>query len=142
VFALLRGRKEGLLIGFFAGLLFDLFYGYSGIVGFYSLIYMFMGYFSGFFHEIIYTDDILIPVIFTAVCDFMSNFMFYIIAFALRNKLEFGAYFSSIILPEIIYTVFLSVFLYRLYKFINDKLEQHEKKQEAKYGTRDIGNVL
>lgn len=142
VFALLRGRKEGLIIGFFAGILLDLFYGYADIVGFYSLIYMYTGYMVGFVHEIIYTDDIMIPVIFTAICDFLSNFIFYIIAFALRNKLEFGVYFKTIILPELVYTVFLTVFLYKLYKLINDKLEKHEKKQEAKYGTRDIGNIL
>lgn len=142
VFALLRGRKEGLIIGFFAGILPDLFYGYSDIAGFYSLIYMYLGYMVGFFHEIIYTDDIIIPIVFTAICDFFSNFAFYILAFALRNKLEFNLYFKNIILPELIYTVFLGVFLYKLYKLINDRIEKHEKKQEAKYGTRDIGNIL
>lgn len=142
IFALLRGRKEGLLIGFFAGLLPDLFYGYADITGFYSLVYMYLGYMIGFIHEIIYTDDIIIPVAFTAICDFLSNFAYYIIAFALRNKLQFNVYFKDIILPELIYTVFLTVFLYKLYKVINDILEEHERKREAKYGTGNIGNVL
>ena len=75
VFALLRGRKEGLIIGFFAGILPDLFYGYADITGFYSLVYMYLGYMIGFIHEIIYTDDIIIPVAFTAICDFFSNFL-------------------------------------------------------------------
>lgn len=142
VFALLRGRKEGMLIGFFSGILPDLFYGYADIAGFYSLIYMYLGYMIGCIHEVIYTDDIIIPVAFTAICDFLSNFAYYVIAFALRNKLQFNIYFKNIIFPELIYTVFLTIFLYKLYKMINDRIEKHERKREAKYGTGDIENIL
>lgn len=140
VFALLRGRKEGLIIGFFSGILLDLFFGYADVIGLNALIYMYTGYLAGIFHDVIYTDDIMIPITFTAVCDLAYNCAFYFFSFALRNKLDFGIYFKNIILPELIYTVFLTVFLYKLYRFINDKLEKIEKQGEN-YGSRDIGDI-
>lgn len=140
VFSLLRGRKEGMLIGFFSGILLDLFYGYYNIVGFNGLIYMYLGYAAGFFYEVIYTDDIMIPLGFTAVCDVIYNFIFYFLTFALRNKLEIGTYFMDVILPELIYTVFLTIFLCKIYRFINDLLEKHEKRGEN-YGSRDITDI-
>lgn len=141
IFALLRGKKEGLIIGFLSGILLDLFYGYADVVGLNGLIYMYIGYLAGIFHDVIYTDDIMIPITFTAVCDLIYNFSFYFFSFALRNKLSIGTYFKSIILPELIYTVFLTVFLYKIYKLINDRLEKHEK-QGDNYGSRDIGDII
>lgn len=144
IFGLLRGKKEGLFIGFFAGILIDLFYGYGGVVGFNGLIYMYIGYMAGIFHDVIYTDDIMIPVIFTAFSDLIYNSVYYILTFALRNKLEIGIYFRNIMLPEMIYTVFLTVFLYKIYKIINDRLEKHERHQEQgdMYGSGDIGDII
>ncbi len=46
-FGFMRGKKEGLWIGFFTGLLLDVFTG--SILGFYALLYMYVGYFNGFF---------------------------------------------------------------------------------------------
>lgn len=142
VFALLRGKKEGLFIGFFAGVLVDLFYGYSNVIGFNALMYMYIGYSVGIFHDIIYTDDITIPLAFTAAADLAYNFIYYVLAFALRNKLDLGYYFIKIMLPELIYTVFLTIFLYKLYRIINDKLEKHEKRGENNYGSRDIRDFI
>ena len=48
-FGFMRGKKEGLWIGFFTGLLLDVFTG--SILGFYALLYMYVGYFNGFFLE-------------------------------------------------------------------------------------------
>ena len=53
---LMRGRKSGLWTGFFCGLLVDLFYG--SVFGFYALIYMYVGFFSGYAFRIYYDDDI------------------------------------------------------------------------------------
>ena len=40
-FGFMRGKKEGLWVGFFCGLLIDLFYG--SLFGFYAFIYMYAG---------------------------------------------------------------------------------------------------
>ena len=41
-FGFMRGDREGLVIGFFCGLLCDIFFGQS--LGFYALLYMFIGF--------------------------------------------------------------------------------------------------
>ena len=38
-FGFMRGKKEGMFVGFFCGLLIDIFYG--SMIGFYALIYMY-----------------------------------------------------------------------------------------------------
>lgn len=55
-FGFMRGKKEGLWIGFFTGLLLDIFTG--SILGFYALLYMYVGYFNGFFRKMFYPEDI------------------------------------------------------------------------------------
>ena len=77
---LMRGRKSGLWTGFLSGLLVDLFFG--SIFGFYALIYMYIGYLSGYAHRIYYDDDV-------------------------------------IIIPEMFYTVFITLIVYRLFRYIN-----------------------
>ena len=56
---LMRGRKSGLWAGFFSGLFVDLFFG--SVFGFYALIYMYIGYLSGYAHRIYYDDDVKVP---------------------------------------------------------------------------------
>ena len=129
-YALLRGKKEGMYVGFFSGLLVDLFFGYYDVIGINAFLYMIIGCAVGIFHELLYLQDILIPIIVVAVCDFIYNFIYYVITFLLRNKLDAVYYIKAVMLPEIIYTVFLTVFVYRLLMFFNRKLEAFEKRGE------------
>ncbi len=129
-YALLRGKKEGMYVGFAIGILVDLYFGYYDVVGINAFIYMMIGFVVGFFHDILYLEDILIPIAVVAVCDFVYNFIYYIVTFLLRNKLDFVYYIKAIILPEVIYTVFFTVFIYRLLMYLNKKLEAFEKRGE------------
>ena len=47
-FGFIHGRNAGMFYGFLSGLLLDLFY--SGPFGFYTLIYVYIGYFNGLYH--------------------------------------------------------------------------------------------
>ena len=60
-FGFMRGRKEGMWIGLFSGLLVDVFFG--SVIGFYALIYMYIGYINGFFRKIFFPEDIKLPLI-------------------------------------------------------------------------------
>ena len=72
---LMRGRKSGLWTGFLSGLLVDLFFG--SIFGFYALIYMYIGYLSGYAHRIYYDDDVKVPMFLTAGADLLYNLAVY-----------------------------------------------------------------
>ncbi|MBE5941390.1 MAG: rod shape-determining protein MreD [Lachnospiraceae bacterium] len=120
-FGLMRGRREGMLVGFFSGLLIDVFFGQ--VLGPYAFIYMTMGYINGFFHRIYYVEDVLLPMITIAVNDFIFNVIVYIIFFLLRNRLDFGEYLINIILPEMLYTMLVTLFFYKLLVRINKRLK-------------------
>ena len=66
---LMRGKKEGMLVGFFCGFMVDIFYG--DLFGFYALVYMYIGYLSGFFNKIFYDDDIKLPMLLISASEFL-----------------------------------------------------------------------
>ena len=121
----IRGKKEGIYVGFFSGLVLDLFYGQ--VIGFNALLLMLIGYLNGFFHSMYYGDEVTLPIGLVFVSDFVYNFLFYVFSFLLRNRLSFWYYFVHIILPEMIYTVILTLIFYRLMLKINSKLEERER---------------
>ena len=123
-FGLMRGRKEGLLVGACSGLLVDIFF--SSILGPYMLLYMFIGYINGFFHKNYMIEDVLLPLIVIIVDDFLFNTIIYIVSFLLKNKTNYGVYLLHVILPEILCTALLTVIIYKLYVKINKRLKEDE----------------
>ena len=115
-FGLMRGKKEGLMVGFFSGSLF----------GFYALLYMYIGYLNGFFCKVFYDDDIKVHIVLVAASDLVYSLLMYVLQFLLRVRLHFFDYLAHIILPEMVYTVVLSILLYRLLFIINRKLTENE----------------
>ncbi len=130
-FGFMRGKKDGLLIGFFCGLLTDIFYG--GTLGFYAMIYMYLGYINGFFRKIFFPEDIKLPMILITASDFVCNLLVYVFQFLLRRKFEFHYYMIHIIIPELVYTIMVTVFLYFLLLKINQKLEAAERRNARKH---------
>lgn len=123
-FGFVHGRRTGLWVGFLCGLLIDLFYG--NLFGFYSLVYMYIGYLNGLLYQVFFDEDIKVPMILVAVSDFGYNLVFYVIQFAFRMRFDFSAYLLHTILPEMVFTVLLSILLYRIFFLINRKLVRYE----------------
>ena len=116
-FGIMRGRREGMLTGFFSGLLYDLFYG--SLLGPYTFLYMLIGYQNGMFHKKYLMEDISLPVLIITIDQFIFDLLVYIIGFMLRNRTGFGNYFMHQILPQILYDVLITVLIYRIYVRIN-----------------------
>lgn len=129
-FGLMRGRKEGLLVGFFSGLLVDCFFG--NMLGAYMLLYMLIGYINGFFHKNYMIEDVLLPLIVILADDFIFNLVVYVFGFLLRNRLDFGNYLVKIILPEMLSTVLLTIIVYKLYVLINRHLKRVTERAKSK----------
>ena len=127
-FGFMRGKKEGLWIGFFTGLLLDIFTG--SILGFYALLYMYVGYINGLFKKILFPEDIKLPLMLIAGSDFTYNIICYIFLFLLKGNFHFFYYLLHIIIPEVVYTTVLACILYPLIHVIYRKLEDSEKKGE------------
>lgn len=130
-FGFMRGPKDGMLIGFFSGLLMDVQFG--NILGFYALIYLLIGFLNGLFHQVYYDEDIKLPLILISASNFLYGLVVYLLMFMLRSEFDFIYYLSHNIIPEVIYTIVVSLGLYPLILFINRKLEAEEKRSASKF---------
>ena len=127
---LMRGRKSGMWTGFFCGFLVDMFYG--SVFGFYALIYMYIGFLSGYAHRICYDDDVKVPIFLAGAGDILYGLAVYALQFLLRGRLGLGTYLSRIILPETFYTIILTLIVYRVFYYINYHLMSPlEKESES-----------
>ena len=121
-FGFVGGRKEGMYVGFFCGLFVDVFYGH--LFGYYTLLYTLIGYANGFFHAVFYDMDIKQPMFLIAISDLAYGLIQYFFQFLLRGRLDFGFYFTNIILPEFLYAVVLTLIFYRGIIKLYEKLDK------------------
>lgn len=124
----MRGRTEGLFIGFVCGLLIDFYYG--DLIGICALIYLIVGYLSGYANKIFVKEDFTIPLLLIGAGELIYFFSYYVLEFLLRGRLNIIYYFIHIGVPRIIYTVVVSIFIYRLLNRINTLLE-HRTDEEV-----------
>jgi len=130
-FGFMRGEKTGLLYGFFCGLLVDIFF--ANVLGFNAMIYMYIGYANGKFNRIFFPEEIKLPLVLILVSDLIYGFSYYVILFLLRGKFNLGFYFLHIILPEMVYTILVTLLLYPLILWLNKKLEEAEQRSARKF---------
>lgn len=123
----MRGQNEAVLTGILCGLCMDLMYG--NVIGYYALIYMSVGFVSGYSNFFYAADDFTIPLILIGIGDFLYSVIFYALSFLLRARLHVFYYFRRIMIPELIYTVIVAIILYKIIYSINNlilKLEGRE----------------
>lgn len=123
----IHGKEAGMFYGFFVGILLDLFY--SGPFGFYTLLFINIGYFNGFFTKDYYADYITLPLFLSIVNEIVYNVYIYVLRFLIRGKFDIGYYMKEIILPEAIFTVVTTLLIYRFFLFTNKRLEEMEKRR-------------
>ena len=132
-YGFMKGRKHGIVIGFFTGLLLDVFSG--SIFGLYALIYMYIGLLNGLFKKQLFCDDLRLPMLLIGASDFIYGVVTCIALFAFRGEYNFVFYLMNIILPEVVYTLLVSIIVYYIILYLNNWLEKIEKK-----GSDRIGN--
>ena len=124
-FGIMRGRREGMFIGFICGILVDIFFG--NVLGFYALVYLVIGYLNGIFQSFFYPEDVKLPMIMIFASEAVYCFVCYIFLFLLRRRLHLGYYMVHIILPEMVYTIVATIALYRGILFVNEKLDDAKR---------------
>lgn len=126
-YSYMRGRTSGELIGLLCGLLLDMMYG--SVIGLYAFIFMTIGLLCGYCQKIYFTDNYILPCVLVGLSDLLYGFYYFITEFLVRGRLHFAFYFSHIILPELIYTLVVSVVIFhilnRLEKYLSaDRREE------------------
>ncbi len=120
--ALIRGRSEGCVVGFFCGLLLDISTSYY--LGVNALCFVVIGFTLGYLNQIYYEEDITLPLILIGVADLLYGIIMYILSFLVRGRFDFLYYLGRIIFPELVYTVILSIIAYRFILLICKKLDK------------------
>lgn len=127
----MRGEKPGLIAGFLCGMFIDIFFG--DVIGLYAMIYMYIGYLNGKFSRIFYPEDLKLPLGLITLSDLSYGMICYIVLFLLRGRLNFSYFFLHIILPETVYTIFMSIILYPVLLYLYKKLNVQEDRSEIDF---------
>jgi len=123
-----RGQISAIVTGFFAGILLDLCF--SETVGFCAVIYMVVAFLAGFAHKIYYERDYFVPGALILAGELLYSFLYYVLFFLLRGKLELHTYFVYTILPRMLYTILVSLALYPAFHGIHRLLLRLEGKND------------
>jgi len=127
-FGFIYGKESGMWYGFFAGILLDLFY--SGPFGFYTLLFINIGYFNGICTRYYYEDYITLPLVLSLVNELIYNAYIYVFRFLIRNRMDLLYYAKEIIIPETIFTVVTTLLIYRFFLSANRRLEELENRRD------------
>ncbi len=130
-FGFIRGSTEGMLIGFFCGLLNDLFF--SNVIGFSALLYSALGYLIGLLGRLYYTEFVDLPLILCLISSVLYHVGTYVFVFLFRGDRDFGAYITGIMLPELLYTGLLTMLLYPLFRRLDRLVDKWEARKTHSY---------
>ena len=136
IFGFLNGRNEGIYVGLICGLFYDLF-SYD-IIGFSSLTMMYAGYASGFFYQKYEEKEFILPLLLVGVSSLAFGFISFVGNFLLHNKLDVVFYIGRIVIPEVVYTVCVTLLIYQLLAFLNRHFEGNRRKRAKSFDERNI----
>ncbi|MEG0370030.1 MAG: rod shape-determining protein MreD, partial [Hungatella sp.] len=100
--------------------------------GFYTLFYIYVGYLNGICTQYYYEDYITLPLILSLINELAYNLYVYVFRFLIRGRLDFPYYLKELMIPETIFTVVVTLFVYRLLLYINRRLSELEKRRDKK----------
>ena len=100
LFGFFKGRNEGMFVGFFAGIMYDLFF--SGLFGFSALVFVYVGYYSGIFYKEYEKVEVLIPLAMIMATELVLEAIGSLSSIstpALVDKPKRSEYFCNIVVP-------------------------------------------
>lgn len=129
-FGFLYGKGVGLAAAVVSGLLLDVLG--SGIPGFYTLIFSILGYLNGFMSEKVESENLLVLTGLLLGNAVICHLYVFIFAFLIRKSYRFGAYFTSVFLPEFLLTTIFFIVLYGILVFLSKRWDLKSQKGEVK----------
>lgn len=128
IYGVIRGETDGIIAGFFCGLILDLLY--SSVLGYNALLFMYAGYINGLMNKLYFEFEHKIAIFCVALTDILIGVVNYVILGLLKGRFNIGYFFSNIIFPEVVYTVLLYIAVYPLIVYIEHRFIDSEKTKE------------
>ena len=121
-YGLIYGPTTGIICGMFAGLNMDMFY--PEPIGLFILIYSYLGFFSGLFKEDFRTDSFTLPLAVCFACDLMYSMVLFVYRYFMAGSADIAFTLTKIVLPEMFFTLLLTLIVYRVLLVINRRLDK------------------
>ena len=121
-YGFIYGTQWGILCGVFSGLMMDLFY--TEPFGLFILIYSYLGFFSGLFSHTYRSDSILLPLMLCLVSEVFYNFAILAYRYMTIGELYFNYSLVHIIIPEVFFTLLVTLLAYRLLLIANRRMDR------------------
>jgi len=124
------GINAAALTGFISGLILDLTFG--DLVGVYALIYTVIGYICGYSNRIYDNEDYTLPLFIIGGAEFLYNVIFFLFFHLLKGRVDLGHFMIRFLFPRMIYTVIVSIILYRLLNFNYNLFEKIDRRKRMR----------
>ncbi|MBR4341598.1 MAG: rod shape-determining protein MreD [Lachnospiraceae bacterium] len=128
----ISGKNTAAVTGFVSGMILDLTFG--NLIGVYALMYTVIGYICGFSNRIYDNEDYTLPLFIIGSAEFLYNLMYFVLFHLLLGKVDIGYFMMRFLFPRVIYTVTVSIILYRLLNFNFNIFEKIDRKKRIKRG--------
>lgn len=124
-----RGKNAGMIIGFFAGLMADVFY--CEVIGYNALMLVAIGFFSALWRKKYYSDTLTLPMVIIVISNLGYNLIYYFIWYVMRSEFYFAYSLEHVIIPNLLLTLVAGIILYKPILFLNTKLYMHYETEEV-----------
>jgi len=122
IFGYSNSKIMGMLMGFFGGLMMDVFF--CDVIGYNALVLLIIGFFSGVWESWFYSDDLYVPLILLTLSDLGYCVLYFLIWYVLRARFDFSYYLLQVLLPEFLLTFITGVILYKPVSALITRLKQ------------------
>ena len=73
-------------------------------------------------NKLYFKDDLAIPLFALAISDLAYGFLYYVCYFLMRGRLEILVYLIQVMIPEMIYTTVIGIFIYKFMHWLEEKM--------------------
>ncbi|MEE5989072.1 MAG: rod shape-determining protein MreD [Lachnospiraceae bacterium] len=115
MYGLMRGEYAGIITGFTCGLMLDIFC--MDILGFYALLYTYVGFFCGLANKYYKKEDYKLPAAALILSDITFMLLKFFFTKVLLGYFDFQFYFRDSILPEFAFTILSGIIIYPMLLF-------------------------
>ncbi len=130
-YGLLGGNSLGRAVGFFVGLTQDMLFSTS--VGFFALLYFYIGHLSGYGHRILRKGNYITPLFCVLLGDLLYGLCCYFFKYFLAGQIDFRYYLFRVILPEASYTALIALPLFAFLRRMDGTFTRIQRKLAASH---------
>ena len=126
----MRGEYAGMITGMICGLTLDIFY--SGGLGLFTLIYVYVGYLNGLCNRFFEENDFKMPLALIFSSELVYLLLYFLLFYVFSNNFNFADYAAKRMLPELLLTCVCAVAIYPLLLFLEVRVINHDPEEEER----------